>query len=158
MVKAGWGYGLCAAALCWAAGSAAAQPIAPVAAEGAWVRTSVSGQKATGAFMKLTARERLQLVGVASPAAGHGELHEMKMDGDVMKMRAVPALDLGPGQPLELKPGGYHVMLFDLKTPLARGNAVPLTLTFRDARGATSRLELSVPVGVIGPPTADSLR
>lgn len=140
------------AALLSAAGPGMAQAPAPVAAEAAWVRTSVPGQNATGAFMKLTARERLQLVGVSSPAAGHGELHEMKMEGDVMKMRAVPALELMPGQVVELKPGGYHVMLFDLKAPLARGGAVPLTLTFRDARGATSRLELSLPVGVTGPP------
>jgi copper(I)-binding protein len=57
----------------------------------AWVRTTVQGQKATGAFMKLTAKDGAKLVGASSPAAGVGEVHEMKMEGDVMKMRAFRA-------------------------------------------------------------------
>lgn len=149
-MKTAWISILFASLLC-AAGLAAAQP-APVTAEGAWIRTSVQGQRATGGFMKLTAREKLQLVGVASPAAGHSEVHEMKMEGDVMKMRPVAALDVAPGKPLELKPGGYHLMLMDLKAPLAVGATIPVTLTFRDAKGATSKLDLSVPIGTTGPP------
>lgn len=119
---------------------------APVAAEGAWARASVQGQTATGAFMRLTARESVSLVGAASPAAGVAEVHEMKMEGEVMRMRAVSAVPLQPGRPLELKPGGYHLMLMDLKAPLKVGTQVPVTLTFRDAKGATSQLQLSVPV------------
>jgi copper(I)-binding protein len=80
------------------------------------------GQKGTGAFMKLTAKDGAKLVGASSPVAGVTEVHEMKMEGDVMKMRAVPALDLPAGKPVELKPGGYHVMLMDLKAPLAKGS------------------------------------
>lgn len=99
------------------AGAAHAQTAAPVAAEGAWARASVPGQKATGAFMRLTASEATRLVRAESPAAGVTEVHEMKMEGDVMKMRAVPALDLPAGKAVELKPGGYHVMLMDLKAP-----------------------------------------
>ena len=101
-----------------AAGSAFAQTAA-VKVEGAWARASVPGQKGTGAFMKLTAKDGAKLVGASSPAAGVTEVHEMKMEGDVMKMRAVPALELPAGKPVELKPGGYHVMLLDLKAPLA---------------------------------------
>lgn len=119
---------------------------APVAAEGAWARASVQGQTATGAFMRLTARESVSLVGAASPAAGVAEVHEMKMEGEVMRMRAVSAVPLQPGRPLELKPGGYHLMLMDLKAPLKVGTQVPVTLTFRDAKGATSQLQLAVPV------------
>ena len=63
-----------------------------------------------------------------------------------MRMRAVPKLDLPAGQPVELKPGGYHLMLMDLKQPLAPGSTVPLTLVLRDAKGMESKLELKVPV------------
>ncbi len=118
----------------------------------AWVRTSVPGQKATGAFMKITARDGAKLVGAASPLAGVAEVHEMKMDGDVMKMRAVTGgLDLPAGKSVELKPGGYHVMLMDLKAPLAKDSTVPLTLLFKDAKGVESRVELKVPVAALPP-------
>lgn len=133
------------------AGAAQAQTAAPVAAEGAWARASVQGQKATGAFMRLTANEATRLVRAESPAAGVTELHEMKMEGDVMKMRAVPGLDLSAGKALELKPGGYHVMLMDLKAPLAKDTLVPLTLVFKSAQGVESQLQLQVPVTLQGP-------
>ncbi|MEY4266598.1 MAG: hypothetical protein RIS90_1133, partial [Pseudomonadota bacterium] len=85
----------------------------------AWVRTSVPGQKATGAFMKLTAKDGAKLVAASSPVAGVTEVHEMKMEGDIMKMKAVAGgLDLPAGKTVELKPGGYHVMLMDLKAAL----------------------------------------
>ncbi len=116
--------------------------------EGAWVRATVPGQQGTGAFMRLTARAPMQLVGVATPVAGAGEVHEMKLEGDVMTMRAVSVLDLPVGQPLELKPGGYHIMLQDLKQPLAKDSSVGLTLFFRNAKGAKAQLELKVPVAM----------
>jgi copper(I)-binding protein len=118
----------------------------------AWVRTSVQGQKATGAFMKITAKEGTKLVSVSSPAAGVAEVHEMKMDGDVMKMRAVPGgLDLPAGKTVELKPGGFHVMLMDLKAALPKDTTVPLTLVFKDAKGVESKVELKVPVAATAP-------
>ena len=115
----------------------------------AWVRTSVQGQKATGAFMKITARENMKLVGVSTPIAGVAEVHEMKMEGDVMKMRAVQGgLDLPAGKTVELSPGGYHVMMMDLKAALPKDSTVPLTLVFRDAKGVESKVELKVPVAL----------
>ncbi|MGE4240308.1 copper chaperone PCu(A)C [Ramlibacter sp.] len=123
----------------------------PVKIEGAWARASVQGQSGTGAFMRITASEPLSLVGVSSPVAGVAEVHEMKMEGDVMKMRALPALALAPGKTVELKPGGYHLMLMSLKSPLKPDSQVPLTLTFRDAQGRQSALDLSVPVSVRAP-------
>jgi len=69
----------------------------------------------------------------------------------VMKMRAVPALDLPAGKTVELTSGGYHVMLMDLKTALPKDSTVPLTLVFKDARGVQSRMELKVPVAVSAP-------
>ena len=124
---------------------------AAVQVEGAWARASVQGQKGTGAFMRLTAKDGARLVRAESPAAGVAEVHEMKMDGDVMKMRAMPALELPAGKTVELKPGGYHIMLLDLKAPLAKGSAVPLTLVFQDAQGTESRLDLSLPVAAAAP-------
>ena len=132
------------------AGNAMAQTAA-VKVEGAWARASVPGQMGTGAFMKLTAKDGAKLVGASSPVAGVTEVHEMKMEGDVMKMRAVPAIDLPAGKAVELKPGGYHVMLLDLKAPLAKDTVVPLTLTFKDAKGVESKLELKVPVAARAP-------
>lgn len=117
----------------------------------AWIRASVPGQMATGAFMKLTAKDGARLVGGASPAAGVTEVHEMKMEGDVMKMRAIPGLELPAGKTVELKPGGYHVMLMDLKQPLTKDSTVPLTLVFRDAKGVESKVELKVPVATAAP-------
>ena len=118
----------------------------------AWVRTSVPGQKATGAFMKITAKEGSKLVSASSPAAGVAEVHEMKMEGDVMKMRAVVGgLDLPAGKTVELKSGGYHVMLMDLKAALPKDSTVPLTLVFKDAKGVESKVELKVPVAAMAP-------
>ncbi len=118
----------------------------------AWARATVQGQKATGAFMKITAKDNAKLVGVSSPAAGVAEIHEMKMDKDVMKMAALPnGLDLPAGQAVELKPGGYHVMLMDLKAPLAKDTTVPVTLTFQDAKGVKSNVVLNVQVGMQAP-------
>lgn len=132
---------------------------AAVKVEGAWARASVQGQKATGAFMRLTAKDGARLVRAESPAAGITEVHEMKMDGDIMRMRAVAALDLPAGKTVELKPGGYHVMLLDLKAPLAKDTSVPLTLVFQDAKGMESKLTFTVPVGTSAPggPTAGSM-
>ena len=124
---------------------------AAVKVEGAWARASVQGQKATGAFMRLTAKDGARLVRAESPAAGITEVHEMKMEGDIMKMRAVPTLDLPAGKTVELKPGGYHVMLLDLKAPLAKDSSVPITLVFEDAMGAESKLKLTVPGGTAAP-------
>ena len=127
--------------------------LADVAVQNAWVRTTVPGQKASGAFMTLTAKADLQLVGVSSPVAGVSEVHEMKMTGDIMQMRAVPSLALPAGKAVSLRPGGYHIMLLDLKTALPKDTTVPLTLLFKDAKGGQSKIELMVPVSV-APPAA----
>jgi copper(I)-binding protein len=122
-----------------------------VEVHGAWARATVQGQMATGAFMKLTAKEGTRLVAVSSPVAGVAEVHEMAMDNNVMKMRALSGLDLPAGKAVELKPGGYHVMLMDLKTPLQKDTTIPLTLVFKDAKGVESKTELKVPVNQMAP-------
>jgi len=75
----------------------------------------------------------------------------MKMEGDVMRMRALDGLDLPAGQTVELKPGGLHLMFQQLKAPLQEGTQVPVTLVFQDAQGAESRLHLQVPVQRMAP-------
>ena len=104
-----------------------------------WVRGTVAGQTATGAFMEITSKSGASLVGAASPVAGVTEVHEMKMDDGVMKMRAVARLDLPAGKPVILGPGGYHVMLMNLKQTIKTGESVPLTLQFetRDKKAET---------------------
>jgi periplasmic copper chaperone A len=111
-----------------------------------WVRATVAQQKATGAFMKLTSKDGAKLVAVKSPAAAVVELHEMSMDKDIMRMRAIPSLTLPAGKTVELRPGSYHVMLIDLKAQIKEGDTVPVTLTVEAADGKRSDLEVKVPV------------
>jgi copper(I)-binding protein len=127
------------------------QAPAAVKIEQAWVRPSVAGQQGTGGYMKLTARDGQRLVGASSPVAGVAEIHEMKMDGSVMTMRPIGALELPAGKTVELKPGGLHLMLMDLKQPLAAGSSVPLTLVLKDGRGVESRVETQLHVGHSAP-------
>lgn len=149
---------LCSAPAVWAQAQASTRAQAPVQVEGAWARASVPGQKSSGAFMRLTAREPLRLVGGQSPVAAHVEVHEMKMDGEVMRMRPLEALPLPAGEAVELRPGGLHLMLMELKAPLQAGTRVPVTLLLRDERGAEQRLTLDVPVSVRAPGAAGGAR
>ncbi|MFM2446472.1 MAG: hypothetical protein RI936_919 [Pseudomonadota bacterium] len=125
----------------------AAPALAQVQVSDAWARATVVGQKGTGAFMKLTAPEGATLVGAVSPVAGVVEIHEMAMEGNVMRMRALPkGLALPAGKAVELKPGGYHVMLMDLKQQLKAGEKVKLDLQFelRDKQRVTQPMEIEV--------------
>ncbi len=122
--------------------------VAAVDVKNAWVRQTVPGQSGTGAFMQLQAPQGATLVGVSTPVAGVAEVHEMQMDGGTMRMRELKnGLPLPARQTVELKPGGYHLMLMDLKQPLAKGATVPLSLQFVDGQGAKSVREVQVPVG-----------
>lgn len=120
--------------------------------QNAWARATVKGQMATGAFMTLTAKEGTRLVGASSPVAGVAQVHEMKMENGVMKMAEVKGgLALPAGQAVELKPGGFHIMLMDLKAPLTTDGTVPVTLMFKDAKGVEHKAELKLPVMVRAP-------
>ncbi len=117
-----------------------------------WVRATVPQQKATGAFMKLQSTQDAKLISAKSPAAGIVEVHEMAMDGGVMKMRAIEGLALPMGKAVDLKPGGYHVMLMDLKSQVKEGDAVPLTLTFETKDGKRQTLEVKAPARTMSAP------
>jgi copper(I)-binding protein len=139
-----------AALVLWTAAGAA---LAQVDVTSAWARPAVPGQSGTGAFMTIVSRDGARLVGVSSPVAGVAELHEMAMENNVMRMRAVPALDLPAGREVQLKPGGYHVMLLDLKRPLKAGERVriELRLETKDGKRVTQPVEVEVRSG---PPAA----
>ena len=123
-----------------------------VSVQSAWARATVQGQKATGAFMTLTAKTATTLMGVSTSVAGVAEVHEMKMDNNVMQMRALPdGLALPAGKAVALQPGGYHVMLMDLKLPLQKDTTIPLTLRFKDAKGMESSLDIKLPVSQVAP-------
>lgn len=138
------------AVACVAAFAAQAQP-APVAVEAPWARMVLQGQSNSAAYMTLTAREPLTLTGASTPAAGIVEVHEMWMDGDVMRMRAREGVELRAGEPLVLRPGGHHFMLMDLKAAFRPGTVVPMTLQFRDAQGKPRELQVQVPVALAAP-------
>jgi copper(I)-binding protein len=127
---------------------------AQVTVKDAWVRGTVPQQKASGAFMQLTSEKEVRLVAAKSPVANVVEIHEMVMDKDVMKMRQIAGLDLVPGRVLELKPGGYHVMLIDLKQPLKKGDTVPLKLRIENADKSVSTVEVKAEVRDVTAPSA----
>ena len=119
---------------------------AQVTVSGAWVRGTVQGQTATGAYMQLRSADGATLLGADSPAAGIVEIHEMRMEGNTMRMRGVEQLELPAGRAVELKPGGYHVMLMDLKAPLKKGDTVPIKLKVRSKSGQTQDVEVKAEV------------
>ena len=126
--------------------SAAVSAHAQVTVKEPWVRATVTQQKATGAFMQITSAQDARLVEASSPVAGVVEVHEMTMEKDVMKMRAVKGLDLPAGKTVELKPGGYHVMLMDLKQQMKEGDTVPMTLVVEGKDKKRSSIEVKAPV------------
>jgi len=131
-----------AIALAVTAFSATAQPVITEP----WIRGTVAQQKATGMFAQITHPKGAKLIGASSPVAGVVEIHEMAMDGDVMRMRAVPLLDLPAGKRVELRPGGHHLMLMDLKQQMKPGESVPVTLVFEGADKKRESVEIKAAV------------
>ncbi|NMG65363.1 copper chaperone PCu(A)C [Azoarcus indigens] len=118
---------------------------AQVQIESPWVRATVAAQKASGAFFRITAASDSRLVKVSSPVANVTELHEMKTEDGVMKMRQIDALALPAGQAVELKPGGYHVMLMGLKDQIKEGDTVQLSLVVEGKDGKRETVEVQAP-------------
>jgi len=94
----------------------------------AWARATMPGQKVSGAYMRIRSDADARLIGVSSTAVPRVEVHEMKMDGDVMRMREVQSVELPKDKVVSLEPGGYHIMLMNLPKPIAAGEVIPLTL------------------------------
>jgi copper(I)-binding protein len=108
-----------------------------------WARATPGASTTGAAYLTVTASGTAdRLLGVSTPAAGMAELHQSANDNGVMTMRPVAALALEPGKPVTLAPGGYHVMLMDLRQPLKPGDHFPLTLTFEHASPVTVLVEV----------------
>jgi copper(I)-binding protein len=99
----------------------------------AWARDTVPGATVSAAYMNIKSDAPVRLVKAESSIAGVAEIHKMEMKDGIMKMQAVDAVEVLPGKVVELKPGGYHIMLMMLKDQIKAGGKVPLTLTFEDA-------------------------
>jgi len=113
----------------------------------AYIRATVPGQQVAGGFMKIENKGIAdQLLSASSPAAGEVQLHEMAMEGTVMKMRQVKDIPVPAGGSVELKPGGLHLMLMNIKAPLAAGESVPVKLKFAKA----GEVEVKMPVNAMG--------
>ena len=119
---------------------------AQVDVKDAWVRATVAQQKTTGAFMQLTAAKDSRLVSASSRSAAVVEVHEMSLQGDLMRMRQIPALDLPASKTVELKPGSYHLMLMGLTQPMVAGTTVPLSLVIEDKAGVRQTVEVKAEV------------
>jgi periplasmic copper chaperone A len=116
----------------------------------AWARATPGGAQTAAAYVTVESTAGDRLTGASTPAAQKAEIHEMTMDGNVMKMRPVEGIDLPAGQSVTLKPGGYHIMLTGLAKPLQEGQTFPLTLDF--AKAGTRQVTVSVEkVGAMGP-------
>lgn len=142
------------------AGFAVSSVQAQVRVSDPWVRATVAQQKATGAFMQLTSPADTKLVSATSPVAAIVEVHEMAMENDVMRMRQIPSVALPAGKPVALQPGGFHIMLINLKHQVKPGETVPLTLTFENSRGTRETVNVSAQVRALNtvaqPPGTDA--
>lgn len=111
-----------------------------------YARATASGQQAGGSFLSLdNAGDADKLLSAVSAVADRVELHAMKMEGDVMKMRQLDAIDVPAKGKIELKPGGLHIMLIGLKAPLKEGTNFPLTLRFEKAGEVTVQVNVEAP-------------
>lgn len=120
--------------------SQAEEAKAAVTIDHEWVRASYPGQTVGAAYMTLTSEEPLDLVAVSTDVADAVEIHSMSMNDGVMKMRRLTTLALEARKPVALTPGGFHLMLFDLKKPLSAGETVTFDLSFKTKSGETKHL------------------
>jgi copper(I)-binding protein len=127
-----------------ASSSALAQQTIEVA--NAWARASVPGQKVGGVYMDIRSAKHARLLSASSPAAGRVELHNMTIENGVMRMSPVDGITLPAGQSVSLAPGGYHVMLFDLKRELKPGNKLPVVLTFESPGKKRETIEVKAEI------------
>ena len=125
---------------------------AQVAITRPWVRATAPGQKVAAAYMEIKSTGPATLISVASPVAGMAEVHETTMENGMMKMRPVERLALPAGKTVELKPGGYHIMLMGVARPLKPGDTVPISLTIETPDRKRRSVEVAAKVtGLAGP-------
>ncbi len=117
-----------------------------ISVTGVWTRASAPGQKVAGIYFDIVSPVDARLVGVDAAIARVAEFHLMSVENGTMRMRAVLAVDLPAGKAISLKPGGYHVMLFDLERSLRAGERIPIQLSVEDAGGRRTRLKVDAEV------------
>ena len=120
----------------------------------AWVKPTVPGQPVAGAYMTLVSDRDIDIVEMHSPVAGKTEIHSMSMEGNIMRMKRLERLPLKAGKPVELKPGGFHIMLMELNHQIKEGEAVPINLVSQDDNG--KRVTLSIKATAALPRTTES--
>jgi copper(I)-binding protein len=128
------------------------QVSAQVQVEDAWIRATVAGQQATGAFMTVTASGDSKLIGAQSSAARIVQIHQSSMKNDVMSMQPVEFVALPAGEAVALDPHGYHVMLIDLVAQVKEGDKVPLVLTVENAAGETESITVQAQARALNTP------
>jgi copper(I)-binding protein len=111
-----------------------------------WVRANAPGQSVGAAYMTLLSAQDSTMIKAEADVAGAVEIHSMKMENGVMKMRMLEELPLKAGKTEKLAPGGFHLMLFDLKKPLTAGEVVNFTLSFKDAAGNITKQQVTMPI------------
>ncbi|MBV1774694.1 copper chaperone PCu(A)C [Burkholderiaceae bacterium DAT-1] len=116
----------------------------------AWAKATVPGQSVGAAYFSITSKQDAVLEEVQSPVAGMVMIHEMKMDKGMMQMHEVDGgLKLPAGKSIELKPGGLHIMLMELKSPLKAGERVPLTLVIK-SKGKSQTVQVNADIKPLG--------
>lgn len=119
-----------------------------------WTRATPPAARAGGGYLTLTnhGQSADRLVGGSSPASGRVEVHKMEVVDGVMKMRELAdGLPIPPGETVKLEPGGFHLMLIDLKAPIREGEKVPVTLRFEHA----GTVDVELAAGALGAPAMD---
>jgi copper(I)-binding protein len=118
-----------------------------------WTRATAPAAKAGGGFVTITNKGTTpdRLIAARSAVSDKVEIHEMKIDGNVMRMRELDkGLEIPPGATVTLKPGGYHIMFMELKSPFTKDQRVPITLVFEKAGSINVDLAVAA-LGAQGP-------
>ncbi len=134
--------------------SSALASAAEVSVTDAWVRATAPGQNSSAAYMQLRSAAGGAVLSVTTPVAASAEIHEMRMDRDVMRMRPVGKLELPSGKSVLLRPGGLHLMLSDVKRPLRPGDSVPLSLQIRGKDNTVTTVNVNAEVRSFTAPAA----
>ncbi len=119
---------------------------ATVVVTDAWARATPPGQEVGAAYMNLKSDRTVSLIAIQTPVAEGVEIHEMSMRNGMMKMRMLESIDLPSGKIVKLAPGGFHLMLFNLKNPLKTGENIEIELSIKDTKGKISKQKVRIPV------------
>lgn len=127
---------------------------AEITISNAWVKPTVPGQPVAGGYMTLVSDKDIDILEVSSPVAGKAEIHSMFMENNIMRMKKLERLQLKAGKPVELKPGGFHIMLMELNHQIKEGETVPISFVSQD--GTSKKSTVTVKAMATSPKATDS--